>query len=154
MARPLFNRIVGEVTSHSSFFRDNIDCTGREGIFPLMKCTSAIRQFTYGIVPDFLDEYLQMSTKTSRLSLDNFCTFVMEIFGPEYLKKLTMTDVVKLYRHHKEKHGFLRMSGSLDCPDWEWFGCSYAHKGQYVRRDHGPNPFILLKVVASQDLCI
>ncbi|GKC97532.1 cysteine-rich receptor-like protein kinase, partial [Tanacetum coccineum] len=30
----------------------------------------------------------------------------MEIFGPEYLRKPTMTDVVKLYRHHEEKHGF------------------------------------------------
>ncbi|GJV25233.1 ALP1-like protein isoform X1 [Tanacetum coccineum] len=36
----------------------------------------------------------------------------------------------------------------------EWFGCPYAFKGQYVRRDHGLNPFILLEVVASQDLWI
>nr|GEV66311.1 hypothetical protein [Tanacetum cinerariifolium] len=154
MAHPLFNRIVGEVTSHSSFFRDNIDCTEREGISPLMKCTSAIRQLTYDIVPDFLGEYLQMSTKTSRLSLDNFCTFVMKIFGPVYLRKLMITDVVKFYLHHKEKHEFLGMLGRLDCPDWEWFGCPYAHKGQYVRHDHGPNLFILLEAVASQDLWI
>ncbi|GJS43144.1 ALP1-like protein, partial [Tanacetum coccineum] len=61
MSRTLFNRIVHEVTNHSSFFRDNIDCTGKEGISPLMKCTSAIRQLAYGIVPDFLDEYLQIT---------------------------------------------------------------------------------------------
>ncbi|GKE13388.1 ALP1-like protein, partial [Tanacetum coccineum] len=66
---------------------------------------------------------------------------VMEIFGPEYLRKPTVTDVVKLYRYHEEKHGFLGMLGSLDCTDWEWFGCPYAFKGQYVRRDHGLNPF-------------
>ncbi|GJZ70295.1 hypothetical protein Tco_0633845 [Tanacetum coccineum] len=72
MARPLFNWIVEEVTSHSLFFRDNIDCTGREGISPLLKCTSAIRQLAYDIVPDFLDEYLQMHKRTSRLSLDHF----------------------------------------------------------------------------------
>ncbi|GJW92212.1 ALP1-like protein isoform X1, partial [Tanacetum coccineum] len=113
-----------------------------EGIFPLLKCTSAIRQLAYDIVPDFLDECLQMSTKTSRLSLDHFCTFVPEIFD-QYLRKPTMTDVVKLYQHHEENHGFLGMLGSLDCTDWECFGCPYAHKGQYVRRDHGPNPFIL-----------
>ncbi|GJR66785.1 ALP1-like protein [Tanacetum coccineum] len=40
------------------------------------------------------------------------------------------------------------------CTDWEWFGCPYAFKAQYVRRDHGSNPFILLEVVASQDLWI
>ncbi|GJW22314.1 reverse transcriptase domain-containing protein [Tanacetum coccineum] len=110
---------IHEVTNHSSFFRDNIDCTGKEGISPLMKCTSAIRQLAYGIVPDFLDEYLQISTKSSRLSLDHFCTSVMEIFGPEYLRKPTMTDVLKLYRHHEEKHGFSGMLGSLDCTNWE-----------------------------------
>ncbi|GJX26371.1 ALP1-like protein isoform X1, partial [Tanacetum coccineum] len=84
MGRSLFNQIVKEVTNHSSFFCDNIDCTVREGISPLMKCTSAIRQLAYVIVLDFLDEYL----------------------------------------------------------------------GQYFRRDHGLNPFILLEVIASQDLWI
>ncbi|GKC79040.1 peroxisome proliferator-activated receptor gamma coactivator-related protein like protein [Tanacetum coccineum] len=58
MALPLFNWIVDEVTNHSSFFRDNIDCTGKEGLSPLLKCTSAIRQLAYGINADFLDEYL------------------------------------------------------------------------------------------------
>ncbi|GKE01309.1 RNA-directed DNA polymerase, eukaryota [Tanacetum coccineum] len=59
-----------------------------------------------------------MSTKTSRLSLDHFCTSVMEIFGLEYLRKPMMTDVVKLYRHHEEKHGFPGMLRSLDCFLW------------------------------------
>jgi hypothetical protein len=30
-----------------------------------------------------------------------------------------MTDVVKLYWHHKEVHGFLGILGSLDCTYWE-----------------------------------
>nr|GEU40277.1 hypothetical protein [Tanacetum cinerariifolium] len=147
ISRTFFNRIIQEVTNHSSFFCDNIDCIEKEGISLLMKCTSVIRQLTYDIVLDFLDEYLQISLKSSRLSLDHFCTSIMEIFGLEYLRKPTMTDRVKLYRHHEEKHGFSGMLRSLDCNDWEWFGCPYGYKVQYVRRDHGPNPFILLKVV-------
>ncbi|GJV17290.1 ALP1-like protein [Tanacetum coccineum] len=79
---------------------------------------------------------------------------VMEIYGPEFLRKPTVTNVEKLYRHQEEKHGFPRMLGSLNCTDWEWFGYPYAFKAQYVRRDHGLNPFILLEVVASQDLWI
>ncbi|GJW88525.1 ALP1-like protein [Tanacetum coccineum] len=114
MHRPIFKWIVEEVTSYSSFFRDNIDCTGREGISSLLKCTSAIQQLTYDIVPEFLDKYLQMSYRTFHLALDHFCTSVMEIFRPEYLRKPTVTDVIKLYRHHKEKHMFY----------WEWFRCS------------------------------
>nr|GEX69634.1 hypothetical protein [Tanacetum cinerariifolium] len=96
MARPLFNKIVTAVIDHDPFFRNNIDCTGKEGIFGL-------------------------------------------------LKKPTVTDVKKLYLHHEEKHGFPGMLGSLDCTNWELFGCPYAFKAQYIRRDHGPNPFILLE---------
>ncbi|GJQ92981.1 hypothetical protein Tco_0004120 [Tanacetum coccineum] len=64
-----------------------------------MKCTSAVRQLAYDIVPRFLDEYLKA-----------------QVSG---------------------------MLGNLDCTDWEWFGSPYEHKGQYVRREHGLNPFIL-----------
>ncbi|GJX71610.1 ALP1-like protein isoform X1 [Tanacetum coccineum] len=70
----------------------------------------------------------------------------------EYLRKPAMTDVVKLYRHHEEKHMFLEMLGRLDCTDGEWFGCPYAYKGKYIRRDHRLSPFILLEAIASQDL--
>nr|GEW45652.1 protein ALP1-like isoform X1 [Tanacetum cinerariifolium] len=101
-----------------------------------------------------LDEYMQISKRSSHMALDHFCEAVLEIYGPEFLRKPTVTDIEKLYRHHEEKHGFSGMLGSLDCTDWEWFGCPYAFKGQYVRRDHGSNPFILLEAVASQDLWI
>ncbi|GKE53423.1 ALP1-like protein [Tanacetum coccineum] len=154
MARPLFNQIVNAVSSHSAYFQSNPDCTGREGISPLIKCTSAIRQLAYDINASFPDEYMQISERSSRKDFDHFCQAVMEIYGPEYLRKPTVTDVEKIYRHHEEKHGFLGMLGILDCTDWEWFGCPHAFKAQYVRCDHGSNPFILLEAVASQDLWI
>nr|GEX06715.1 hypothetical protein [Tanacetum cinerariifolium]GEX07727.1 hypothetical protein [Tanacetum cinerariifolium] len=98
----------------------------------------------------FLDEYMQINERSSHKSLDHFCQAVMDIYDPEYLRKPTVNDIEKLYRHHEEKHGFSGMLGSLGCTDWEWFGCPYAFKGQYVRRDHGSNPFILLEAVASR----
>nr|GEX35637.1 hypothetical protein [Tanacetum cinerariifolium]GEX35643.1 hypothetical protein [Tanacetum cinerariifolium]GEX35815.1 hypothetical protein [Tanacetum cinerariifolium] len=154
MARPLFNEIVIVVIDHDPFFRNNFDCTEKEGISGLLKCTSLIRQLAYGVHAEFLDEYMQISERTSRMALDHFCQSVMQIYGPEYLRKPTVTDVEKLYLRHEEKHGFPGMLGSLDCTNWEWFGCPYAFKAQYVRRDHGLNLFILLEVVASQDLWI
>ncbi|GKD19249.1 hypothetical protein Tco_1208407 [Tanacetum coccineum] len=79
MARPLFNRIVNAVTNHSAYFQSNPDCTGREGISPLIKCTSAIRQLAYDVNASFLDEYMQISERSSRKALDSFCQAVMEI---------------------------------------------------------------------------
>ncbi|GJU22263.1 ALP1-like protein [Tanacetum coccineum] len=114
MASPLFNEIVTAVIDHDPFFRNNFDCTRKEGIFGLLKCTSAIRQLAYGVHAEFLDEYMQISERSSRLDLDHFCESVMQIYGPEYLRKPTVSDVEKLYLHHEEKHGFLGMLGSLD----------------------------------------
>ncbi|GJZ82026.1 RNA-directed DNA polymerase, eukaryota [Tanacetum coccineum] len=148
----LFNRIVTAVTNHDPYFHNNIDYTGRKGISLLIKCTSAIRQLAYIVNASFLDEYMQISERSSRMALDHFFEVVMDIYGPEYLRKPTVTDIEKLYRHHEEKHKFLGMLGCLDCTNWEWFGCPYAFKGQFVRRGHGSNPFILLEAVVSQDL--
>nr|GEX24566.1 hypothetical protein [Tanacetum cinerariifolium] len=119
MARPLFNRIVTVVTNHDPYFHNNIDCTGREGISSLIKCTSAIRQLAYDMNASFLDEYMQISERSSRMALDHFCKAVTEIYGPEFLRKSMVTDIKKLYRYHEEKHGFSGMLGSLDCTNWE-----------------------------------
>ncbi|GKF44399.1 hypothetical protein Tco_0130951 [Tanacetum coccineum] len=108
MARPLFNEIVTVVIDHDPFFRSNMDCAGTQGIYGLLKCTSAIRQLAYDVHADFLDEYMQINKRTSRTALDYFCQAVMHIYRPEFLRKPTETDIEKLYRHHEEKHGFPR----------------------------------------------
>nr|GEW78798.1 hypothetical protein [Tanacetum cinerariifolium] len=114
MDRPLFIRIVNVVTNHDAYFRDNIDYTRKEGISLLLKCTFIIRHLTYGVNAGFLDEYLQMSERISCISLDHFCKFVMEIFGPEYLRKPTVTDVEKHLSASRRKARFPRMLGSLN----------------------------------------
>ncbi|GJV29874.1 ALP1-like protein [Tanacetum coccineum] len=61
MARPLFfNEIVTAVIDHDLFFCNNIDYTGKEGIFGLLKCTSSIRQLAYDVHPEFLDELYEI----------------------------------------------------------------------------------------------
>ncbi|GKE50269.1 hypothetical protein Tco_1481527 [Tanacetum coccineum] len=81
------------------------------------KCTSAILQLAYSVNAAFLDEYMQISERTSRTALDHFCQAVMDIYGPEYLRKPTLNDIEKVYWHHEEKHGFPRMLGRFDCTD-------------------------------------
>ncbi|GJT79979.1 putative nuclease HARBI1 [Tanacetum coccineum] len=128
------------------------DYRGQRSISALMKCTSAIRQLAYGCVPDSLDEYLQMGATTSRDSLRIFCKVIMNLYGEEFLRKPTYTDIEKLYAYHNEKHGFPGMLGSIDCTDWPWAHCPVAFKAQFSRGDHGPDPFILLEAIAFNDL--
>ncbi|GJX54122.1 ALP1-like protein [Tanacetum coccineum] len=120
-------------------FRTRID------IFALVKRTSAIRQMTYDTVPDALDECLQMGATTARDNLVHFCNAVMELYGREYLRQATYTDVEKLYAHHEQKHGFPGMIGSIDCTNWPWENCPHAFKAQFCRGDHGSDLFILLE---------
>nr|GEY88505.1 hypothetical protein [Tanacetum cinerariifolium] len=71
---------------------------------PLMKCTSVIHQLAYGCVPDSLDEYLHMGATTARKCLKNFCKVIMNLYGEEFLRKPTYTDIEILYAYHNEKH--------------------------------------------------
>nr|GEX72016.1 protein ALP1-like [Tanacetum cinerariifolium] len=43
---------------------------------------------------------------------------------------------------------------SIDCTDWPWENFPVAFKAQFCRGDHGPDPFILLEALASNDLWI
>ncbi|GJY67992.1 gag-pol polyprotein [Tanacetum coccineum] len=79
---------------------------------------------------------------------------IMNLYGEEFLRKPTYTDIEKLYAYHNEKHGFPGMLRSIDCTDWPWANCPVAFKAQFSRGDHGPDPFILLKAIASNDLWI
>ncbi|GJX11657.1 hypothetical protein Tco_0201516 [Tanacetum coccineum] len=76
MARPLFNQIVTNVSNHDPFFRTNMDCARRQAISRLLKCASTIRQLAYA---------------------------VMEIYGPEYLRKPTVTDIENFNRNTRRK---------------------------------------------------
>ncbi|GKB72482.1 reverse transcriptase domain-containing protein [Tanacetum coccineum] len=37
---------------------------------------------------------------------------------------------------------------------WPWENCSVAYRAQFSRGDHGPDPFILLEAIVSNDLWI
>ncbi|KAD7117580.1 hypothetical protein E3N88_04848 [Mikania micrantha] len=153
MQRPLFERIVNDLEVADTYFQLRWDARGRRGFTPLQKCTSAIRQLAYGSTADLMDDYLQMSDSTSRECLYNFCKNIRRLYGPKYLRKPNYNDVMNLYEHHENYHGFPGMLGSIDCMHWDWENCPVAWRGQFMRGDHGC-PSIILEAVCSQDLWI
>nr|GEU51307.1 glutamate receptor 2.7-like [Tanacetum cinerariifolium] len=72
----------------------------------LIKCTSAIRQLAYGMNGNFLDEYMQISERSSSMALDHFCEAVMEIYGLEFVRKPTVTDIENFIGITKKSTGF------------------------------------------------
>ncbi|KAD4180211.1 hypothetical protein E3N88_28802 [Mikania micrantha] len=153
MQRPLFERIVNDLEGADTYFQLRWDARGKQGFTPLQKCTSAIRQLAYGSTADIIDDYLQMSDNTSRECLYNFYKNIRRLYGPKYSRKPNYNDVMNLYEHHENYHGFPGMLGSIDCMHWDWENCPVAWRGQFMRGDHGC-PSIILEAVASHDLWI
>ncbi|GKD94519.1 hypothetical protein Tco_1374356, partial [Tanacetum coccineum] len=84
------DRLVHAYFAKKLFYNDYLffcDAVGKAGISALVKCTSAIRQLAYGVVPDFLDEYLQIGDKTSRDCLMAFCNGGMKLHGEDFLRR-------------------------------------------------------------------
>nr|GEZ52158.1 hypothetical protein [Tanacetum cinerariifolium] len=126
------------------------------GISSLMKCTFAIRQMAYGAVPDSLDEYLQMGATTARDSLRNFCKVIMNLYGEEFLRKPTYTDMEKPYAHHDEKHWFPEMLRSIDylksgkAPDVPFMANNVPYKrGYYLIDGIYPQWGVLIKSIKN-----
>ncbi|XP_003572537.3 uncharacterized protein LOC100822343 [Brachypodium distachyon] len=147
MRRPLFERIVQALGEWSPEFTQRKDALNRDGLSPLQKCTSAIRQLAYGTPADALDaEY------TSVTCLKLFTEGVIDIFGDEYMRRPNVNDMQRLL-DVGESRGFPGMLGSLDCMHWQWESCPTSWKGQFTSGHKGV-PTLILEAVASKDLWI
>ncbi|XP_057780013.1 uncharacterized protein LOC130998617 [Salvia miltiorrhiza] len=127
------------------------DATGRIGLSSLQKCTGAMRVLAYGTSSDVVDEYLRMSSSSTRDALVHFVEGVISCFGGTYLRRPNEQDLARLL-YVGEQRGFPGMIGSIDCMHWEWKNCPNAWAGQYTGRSEKPT--IILEVVASYDLWI
>ncbi|KAJ0566463.1 putative harbinger transposase-derived protein [Helianthus annuus] len=133
MSRRLFTQIADDLAGVDPFFTQHPDARNYEGFTTLQKCTAAIRHLAYGTVFDALDEYLQMSARTTRECLYRFCHNVVKLYSKKYLRKPNVYDVQQLYQAHEARHGFPGMLGSIDCMHWAWHNCPTAWRGQYTR---------------------
>ncbi|XP_022008224.2 uncharacterized protein LOC110907570 [Helianthus annuus] len=114
MSCRLFTRIANDLAGLDPFFMQRPDARNYEGFTTLQKCTAAIRQLAYGTVADALDEYLQMSARTTRECLYRFFHNVVKLYSKKYLRKPNSYDVQQLYQAHEARHGFPGMLGSID----------------------------------------
>ena len=72
MSKRLFLKIVNDLESHDSYFKQKRDARGLQGFTGIQKCTSALRVLAYGNTTDINDEYLKMAEKTTRDTLEHF----------------------------------------------------------------------------------
>ena len=130
MGRPLFLRIVQELSAHDPFFQQRTDALGKLGATPLQKVTAACRLLAYGNCADQLDEWIRLGESMILLCLRRFVGAVNRIFGAEYLRSPTAEDMARSLNVN-ERRGFPGCLGSIDCWHWEWKNCPTAWAAQY-----------------------
>mgnify|MGYP003702966431 CR=1 FL=1 len=109
---------MNAIQAHYSYFVKKQDAAHVVGLSPLQKMTSAMRILSYCVAADAVDDYIRIGESTAIRSLHQFCNSVIEIFGVEYLRSPTPTDIARLLAIG-EVRGFPGMLGSLDCMHWE-----------------------------------
>nr|XP_043618970.1 uncharacterized protein LOC122590855 [Erigeron canadensis] len=73
MSKRLFFKISGDLEAEYPYFQQRYNASGKLGFSAIQKCTSALRQLATGQTGDLFDEYLEMSERTSRETLEKFC---------------------------------------------------------------------------------
>ncbi|XP_068314967.1 uncharacterized protein [Pyrus communis] len=61
MRRELFESILNTVVNHDHYFARRLDATGRQGLSPYQKLTSAFRMLVNGCSADSTDEYCRLA---------------------------------------------------------------------------------------------
>ncbi|XP_071727192.1 uncharacterized protein [Rutidosis leptorrhynchoides] len=111
---------------------DEGDSSNRRGVQTLISNEETCIQPNYGswhTTSYALDEYLQMSERVVRESLQNFTKCIIDLYANDYMREPTREDMERLYEVHGEKHDFPGMLGSIDCMQWVWRKCPVAWKG-------------------------
>ena len=72
MSRSLFLRIHSSVEATEPYFVQKRNVANTLGLSSLQKMTAAIRMLAYGVLVDFMDEYVRIGESTTIKSLKKF----------------------------------------------------------------------------------
>jgi len=110
------------------FIAQRINATGRPQEHSLQKVVAAFRVFSYGEAPDRTDECVRLSASTIAMSVRELLRFIVDGFGPAYLRPPTPSELERILERHAQR-GLPGCMGSLDCSHWEWSNCPKAFAG-------------------------
>ena len=132
MSTALFLQIYDSLRNRR-WWRRQINATGRPQAHPLQKLFAAIRVLAYGESYDRGDEYVRLSRSTIAVAVDKFVRFIIEHFGPEYLRPPNDAELTDILQRNATR-GMPGCICSMDCSHWQWRACPTALAGQFQNR--------------------
>jgi len=100
---------------------------------------------------DLTDEYVRLSRSTIATAVKLFTEFMVDDFGPLYLRPPTRREIDIILARNAER-GLPGCLGSLDCSHWEWSSCPKARAGTYQGRDGRLS--IVIEAICDEDTWI
>jgi len=147
---PVFLRIYHAIKDRP-FWAQRVNATGQPQAHPLQKLVAAFRVLAYGESYDRADEYVRLSRSTIARAVKLFTEFMVDEFGPHYLRPPTPPEIEKILARNDER-GLPGCLGSLDCSHWEWSSCPKARAGTYQGRDGRRS--IVIEAICDEDTWI
>ncbi|KAF8364697.1 hypothetical protein HHK36_033377 [Tetracentron sinense] len=117
MRCPLFCHIVFEVEDHQPYFIQQRNAARTLGFSSIQKITDVLRMLAYGVIDDYVDEYLRTSETTAMESLKLSAEAVVSLYSDQYLRSPTTHDIARLLADDKSR-GYPGMS--IDCMHWKY----------------------------------
>jgi len=133
------------------FWVQRVHATGQPQAHPLQKLVAVFRVLAYGESYDRADEYVRYSRSTIATGVKLFTEFMVDDFGPLYLRPPTRREIESILARNSER-GLPGCLGSLDCSHWEWSSCPKARAGTYQGRDGRRS--IVIEAICDEDTWI
>jgi len=133
------------------FWVQRVNATGQPQAHPLQKLVAVIRVLACGESYDRADEYVRLSRSTIATAVKLFTEFMVDHFGPLYLRPHTRREIESILERNAER-GVRGCLESLDCWHWEWSSCPKARAGTYQRRDGRRS--IVIEAICDEDTWI
>jgi hypothetical protein len=108
-----------KLSETSPYFSERCDATGHVSLTALQKCTIVVHELAYGMAADMIDVYLKLGKSTVLEYLEYYCLDIIECFGAEFLRRLTIANTQCLLVKAEERE-FPDMLRSIDCMHWQW----------------------------------
>jgi len=133
------------------FWMQRVNATGQPQAHPLQKLVAVFRVLAYGESYDRADEYVRLSRSTIATAVKLFTEFMVDDFGPLYLRPPTRREIESILARNAER-GLPGCLGWLDCSHWEWSSCPKARAGTYQGRDGRRS--IVIEAICDEDTWI
>jgi hypothetical protein len=127
------------------FYRSfRVDMCGREGASLEAKILLPLTAIAHGTAPHLLCMNYQVSQEAmARKMYRVFIETIQEVYGDEYMRTPTATDLKAICALHRRVHGVSGMLGSLDCMLTKWKNCPMEWQGVFKGREKSMSTIVM-----------